>query len=209
MRRLLYLAFWILVSFLVFGCGASSTSTTAGTGKATGASGTEPQPEAEELDPELVGAWRGYWSPKGCARTESHLFFPDGSWKWRATFSEKEHSADRIAERSGRWERRGSVLALTETGYRELFGCRDEAGGGDSAADAEPTASSACDEPRYRQVQHPTPVLKEITLGDCPPNREAETLDASYLCRSIGGQAFWRRPLPEIPEEGAGKAAGE
>jgi hypothetical protein len=40
-------------------------------------------------------------------------------------------------------------------------------------------------------------VVKELVLGECPPNREAENMDAGYLCRSMGGQAFWRRPISE------------
>ena len=182
-------AFCTLVSFGVLGCGAAS-SKTAGTAEAAAAYGTEPQQQTGDLDPELVGVWRGYWSPKGCIRTESHIFFPDGRWQWRATFPENERGVDRIARRSGRWTKRGDVLVLTETGCRELLGCRNEAG-------TDRSSPSACDRPRYREVQHLTPLRKELLLGECPPNKKAETLDPSYFCRSIGGRAFWRRPILE------------
>jgi hypothetical protein len=39
-------------------------------------------------------------------------------------------------------------------------------------------------------------VLERLALGECPPNREAEQLDDSYRCLSIGNQAFWRRDQP-------------
>jgi hypothetical protein len=190
-----------LAVFGVWACGAPAGDALRPADTAS-ASGAEPGQEAEEVDPDLVGLWRGYWSPKGCVRTESHLLLPDGRWRWRATYPETERGSDRVAERSGSWSRRGSVLVLVEQEYREMMGCPGEAGG--EVPDGEVAAATACDEPRYREVRHPSPVVKELVLGECPPNRDAETLDATYFCRSIGGQAFWRQAIPG--EKGAAPA---
>jgi hypothetical protein len=48
--------------------------------------------------------------------------------------------------------------------------------------------------------------VKGAALGECPPNSEAEKLDAAYLCRSIDGQAFWRQA---IPDQATGAPAAE
>jgi hypothetical protein len=38
-----------------------------------------------------------------------------------------------------------------------------------------------------------SPAEQRLELGDCPPNREADALDAGYRCVSLGGKAFWHR----------------
>lgn len=191
---------YTLTVFGVHACGAPSSDSLR-TADTAAVSDSNALQESGEVDPELVGVWRGYWSPKGCVRTESHTLSPEGQWRWKATYPDAERTADQVAERIGRWGRRGSVLVLVEEGYRELLGCR---GGSDGAGETGKTPDPACDEPRYRDVRHPSPVVKELALGECPPNREAEALDASYLCRSIGGQAFWRQAMPD--EKAAGPA---
>ena len=53
--------------------------------------------------------------------------------------------------------------------------------------------------------------LERFELGECAPNEEAQSVDASYACLSIAGRAFWRQstsqadaqtllwPLPAAP----------
>jgi hypothetical protein len=64
------------------------------------------------------------------------------------------------------------------------------------AAERFAACSSQCahhDEGPHR-VEHVSPIVERYEIGECAPNLEAQSLDARYACRAIGGRAFWRRP---------------
>jgi hypothetical protein len=48
-------------------------------------------------------------------------------------------------------------------------------------------------------VEHAPALLEELEVSECPPNVEAQQLDARYECLALGDQAFWRKPAAPTP----------
>jgi hypothetical protein len=174
-----------------YGCGSAPAAGAAEV--KTGAfESPEPAPKRGEVDPVMVGLWRGYWSPKGCARTERYLLLADGRWQWNDYGQSEAAASTGAVERSGRWWVADGKLVLEELYYQPPAGCGKEPVAGET---------SSCKEGEGGMVARQPPLVRELELGECPSNREAEAVDSSYLCRSIGGQAFWRHPIPAEPAE--------
>lgn len=127
---------------------------------------TEPT-EPVIAGPELFGVWVEFWSVSGHTDTQRYAFFEDGRFGWRA-------AATSTGEVSWRWGQAtlaadGKEMLLSIEGHASL-----------NCADA------AC------RVQHNPSLQERITVGPCPANEEARTLDADYRCFSLDGRAFWR-----------------
>lgn len=134
-------------------------------------------PVVEAPAPDLSGFWAEYWAlPKGHAETQRYAFLSEGRFGWLAPV--RDAAPVDPLQRSGHFSFEGERLVLQVA--RERF------------ADG-------------RLVEHAPPLRVELEIGECPDNREAQALDASYVCRSIGGRAFWRRtPQPnEAPADSA------
>lgn len=179
-------------------CPCQAAPTAAAT--ASGAENTA-QPTAQPVD--VVGFWRGYWSPSnGTVETEGYLFLQDGRWGWLATDTEVGCLERGVAQRSGRWSLQGGRLVLEELQRKEISGCKDSPSpkvdkDGDKAAAGPP----ACREPELNAVRNATARVERVAVGQCPPNQEAEQQDKSYACLSIGGKAFWRHQTRETVDE--------
>jgi len=46
-------------------------------------------------------------------------------------------------------------------------------------------------------------VIEQVAISDCPPNPEAEQVDAEYRCRSLNGNAFWFIQPADSVDDGA------
>ena len=136
---------------------------------ATTAAGAEQPPPASALS----GVWVEFWALQGDADTERYALFDDGRFGWRAPAA----GASAVVRRWGQWTATPDTLVLSVQGEQKRSDCEGD----------------AC------TVAHQPALEQRLPLGDCPPNEEARTLDASYRCIGIGGQAFWRRPQPEDP----------
>jgi hypothetical protein len=154
---------------LMAACGcAGSTAERAGTA----------QPSAGS---ELTGTWSEYWSLSGQADTQRYTFSDNGEFRWAAAPSVSAPQAGTLLGRQGKFElhkseqRRWLVLHVAAT---DLAGC-------DSACEGEEGAF---------HVEHSPALVEELELADCPPNVEAQQLDAHYACLALGDNAFWRRP---------------
>ena len=129
---------------------------------------------------ELTGVWAEYWSPAGQAETQRYTFLRGGEFQWVSALSAGMPASGTPLRKNGSFEltqveqRKLLVLHVAET---ELAGC-------DSACDDEDTSF---------HIAHKPALLEEIELSDCPPNIEAQHIDANYACLAMGDQAFWRR----------------
>jgi hypothetical protein len=188
--RIHWFATIIAVLAIAAGCGSSP----APAADTAASAGVQHDTNPGEVDPALVGCWRGYWSPRGDADTERHLFLSDGRWAWIALKEAVEGGHSSVARRSGRWGVREGVITLVEHQRKERAGCADPDDANQSCPEGQ---KCPCDEIGFRIVKHDAPIVKQLSLDECPPNREAEQLDASYTCRSVDGQAFWRHAAPE------------
>jgi hypothetical protein len=143
---------------------------------------------------DLVGLWRGYWSPaRGSVETERYLFLPDGRWGWLAMSKEVNCLERGVTQRAGRWSLQGDRLVLEEKRRKEITGCKENASfGSDKGINRGGVDSAICREPEVRSVSDAQASIENIAVGQCPPNQEAEEQDTGYACLSIGGKAFWR-----------------
>lgn len=126
----------------------------------------------------LHGVWAEYWSTAGDADTRRYVFLSDGRFGWLAP--ERTTPAVQPLRRSGTYRIEtvdGASMLVIETRSERFAACT---GGCANAGEA-------------RQVEHDAPLVERYEIGECPPNQEAQRLDASYECRSFGGRAFWRR----------------
>lgn len=134
------------------------------------------QPGASELS----GDWSEYWSPAGEAQTQHYTFSDNGEFRWAAAPSVSAPASGATLLKRGSYELRRSeqqrVLVL-HVAATELAGC-DSACEGDEAA---------------FHIEHAPALLEEIEVSECPPNVEAQHIDAQYACLALGDQAFWRR----------------
>lgn len=130
---------------------------------------------------ELSGDWSEYWSLAGQAETQRYTFSDNGEFRWSAAPSVSPAQAGTPVQKQGTFElhrddqRRWVVLHVAAT---DLAGC-------DSACEGEESAF---------HVEHAPALLEELELSDCPPNVEAQKLDAQYACLAFGDHAFWRKP---------------
>ncbi len=137
------------------------------------------QGAAAHLAPaDLHGVWAEYWALEGVADTQRYVFTEDGRFGWLAP--ERTTPPVEPVQRSGTFrietveERPFLVLDVA----RERFAaCKGGCANADEA----------------RVVTHVSPLVLKYEIGECPPNDEAQVLDGAYVCRSVGGQAFWRR----------------
>jgi hypothetical protein len=120
-------------------------------------------PAAAPPPPEVAGFWAEYWAPEGRAETQRYVFFEDGHFGWLAPLRDTP-KVDPI-QRAGHFVIEGSSLVLTVERQRFADG---------------------------RSEELATPVRMSLEIGECPPNQEAQAVDAAYVCLSIGGRAFWR-----------------
>ena len=135
---------------------------------------------------ELSGTWSEYWSRAGQADSQRYTFSDNGEFRWSAAPSVSAPQAGTPLQKQGKFElhrtpeRRWLVLHVAAT---DLAGC-----------------DSACEgEDRAFHVEHSPALLQELELGECPPNAEAQQLDAHYACLALGDQAFWRGPSAQSP----------
>jgi hypothetical protein len=156
-----------------FGCASEPAAQTTSETTATPIGQSAGAEHAAAAEP-LSGLWVEFWALEGHADTQRYALFDDGRFGWCAAREGQEQGA----RRWGRWSADGGMLVLTVQG--------EDAGASCSAA-------AGC------RVAHDPPVEQRLPLGQCPPNEEAKSLDASYRCISIGGQAFWRRPQADDP----------
>ncbi len=186
--------------------------------------GPEPGDELGAVNGDMVGLWRRFWSPDGEAETERYLFLADGRWGWRAVPEDSAGGPPCVLRRSGRWGWRNGMLVIAEDEREERARCvhgsaqcgpSGQQGGAPAGAPAGGCAHRArhsghgghgeggcpCRKRQYRVVRPSSPKVEHLPVGDCPPNREAEHLDTTYACRSIGGQVFWRQSSGENVDE--------
>jgi hypothetical protein len=195
---------WLLAALLNAGCGGApcrcgEPASSASTAASTASTGDRSANAIQASNINLVGVWRGYWSPsKGKVETERYLFLSDGRWGWLAMGKDLGCMERGIAQRSGTWSFRGEKLVLEERERREVVGCKDAR---PTPSEKSPMAGGAnattCSEPELSAVRHTEAVVETVPIGQCPPNQEAETQDQSYTCVSIAGKAFWRQAEPE------------
>lgn len=132
---------------------------------------------------ELSGTWSEYWAVAGAAETQRYTFSDNGEFRWSAAPSMSPHQAGTPVQKQGKFElhrddqRRWLVLHVAAT---DLAGC-------DSACEGQ-------DEVSAFHVEHAPALFEQLELGECPPNVEAQQLDAQYACMALGDHAFWRRP---------------
>jgi hypothetical protein len=143
-------------------------------------------------DSELTGVWAEYWSPAGQAETQRYTFLQGGDFQWTSAPSAGTAASGTPLRKNGSFElkqldqRRLLVLHVAET---ELAGC-----------------DSACgDEDAAYHVAHTPALLEELELSDCPPNAEAQNIDAKYACLTLGEHAFWRRDS-SVPAQSKAKS---
>lgn len=136
---------------------------------------------------ELSGVWSEYWSSvAGQAETQRYTFTDSGEFRWSAAPSVSPAQAGTPVKKEGKFElhrddqRRWVVLHVAAT---DLAGC-------DSACEGEQAAF---------HVEHSPALLEELELSECPPNVEAQKLDARYACLALGDLAFWRKPGEAAP----------
>jgi hypothetical protein len=128
---------------------------------------------------ELRGEWSEYWAVAGKADTQRYTFSDAGEFRWTAAPSVSPPQAGTPVLKRGSFELRNSdqkrwlVLHVAAT---ELAGC-------DSGCEAEEGAFV---------IEHSPALLEELELGECPPNAEAQHLDAQYACLALDDHAFWR-----------------
>ena len=143
-------------------------------------------PTSSSASAELRGVWSEYWAVAGQADTQRYTFSDNGEFRWSAAPSQSAPQAGTPVQKQGKFElyrsdqRRWLVLHVGET---ELAGC-------DSACEGEEGAF---------RIQHSPALLEEIELSECPPNVEAQQLDAHYACLALGDQAFWRKSTDASP----------
>ncbi len=125
-------------------------------------------PPAPAAPPELHGFWAEYWALQGRAETQRYVFLADARFGWLAP--QRDTPKQDPVQRSGRFSIVAGDLVLQVESERF--------GDGHVAA-------------------HTPAVPLTLEIGDCPPNQEAQAVDASYVCQSIGGRAFWRRTKPD------------
>lgn len=163
--------FWLPVVFAL-GC-AGGTAERSGTAVPSAAASSQ-----------LSGVWSEYWSLTGEAETQRYEFSDNGEFRWSAAPSLSPPQAGTPIQKQGKFElhqdaeRRWLLLQVAAT---DLAGC-----------------DSACEgagEEQAFHVEHTPALLEQLELGECPPNAEAQQLDASYACLALGDHAFWRKPL--------------
>jgi hypothetical protein len=143
-------------------------------------------PTSSSASAELSGVWSEYWAVAGQADTQRFTFSDNGEFRWSAAPSLGAPQAGTPVRKQGKFElhrseqRRWLVLHVGET---ELAGC-------DSACEGEEGAF---------HIQHSPALLEELEVSDCPPNLEAQQLDAHYACLALGDRAFWRKPAGASP----------
>jgi hypothetical protein len=128
-----------------------------------------------------VGVWAEYWAVNGGADTQRYLFLDGGRFAWRAP---AQAAPNTVLQKSGTFsvepKSGASVLVLSVT--QERF--------------APCSAQCSQHDRGPRRVEHPTPIIERLEIGECAPNLEAQALDAHYACRALGGRTFWRRATP-------------
>lgn len=156
-------------------------------GCAGAAPATQHASTGEVTDGELSGEWFEYWSRAGQAKTQRYIFRSDGTFQWSAAPSVSAPAAGTPLGKRGSYEVRqndqGRSLVLY-VAVTDLAGC-------DSACEA--------GERRPFRVEHQPALREPLALGECPPNVEAEHLDARYACIALGEHAFWRGPAAVQP----------
>jgi hypothetical protein len=137
------------------------------------------QGEAAHLAPaDFHGVWAEYWALEGVADTQRYVFTEDGRFGWLAP-ARTTPPMDPV-QRSGTFRvetRQGRPFLVLEVARERFAACQ---GGCANAGEA-------------RVVTHAAPLVLQYEVDECPPNDEAQVLDGAYVCRSVGGQAFWRR----------------
>lgn len=155
----------------------------------------EAQDSVDKSVSDLVGIWQGFWSLKGKVATDQYLFLQDGRWGWLATADTK---VTKPVQRSGRWEMADGIVVLTELQRKERVACERDSSSVQTCE--EESACKPCSA-EYRSVQHNTPLVERLVIGECPDNREAIALDREYTCLTIGERIFWRKALPTKSEQ--------
>jgi hypothetical protein len=150
---------------VLFGCGQPAAD--------HGASAPSPEPRSSGAErafegDSLAGLWVEFWALEGQADTQRYALFEDGRFGWRAAPGDESD----VLWRWGTWTREDGALALRVEGEERGGACEGD----------------AC------RVRLDPPREERLPVGECPPNDEASTLDPSYRCVSLAGQAFWRRP---------------
>lgn len=165
MQRFLLALLSCSLSCALAACGACPKKTAEAPPTAAASAPAAAAEPASPSAPDLTGFWAEFWAPpKGRAETQRFVFLGDGRFGWLAP--RRDAAPVDPLQRSGRFSFEGQSLVLEVE--RERF------------ADG-------------RVTEHAERVRMVLELGECPDNQEARALDASYVCRSIGGRAFWRR----------------
>jgi len=152
----------------------------------------------------LVGIWHGYWSPsKGNVETERYLFLSDGRWGWLATRKQVSCLEQGVSQKSGRWSLQGDQLALTELERQQITGCKEEKPPEGESQKKAASRIESCHQPEIKVTRNQPAVVETLSIGQCPPNQEAQEQDRSYTCLSIGGRAFWRQAGSENADQRA------
>jgi hypothetical protein len=133
---------------------------------------------------ELSGVWAEYWAVNGGADTQRYLFLKDGRFGWLAA---AQPAPNTPIQKQG-------TYALEQSGASWVLVLR-------IAAERFAACSSQCahHDEGPRRVEHVSPIVERYEIGECAPNLEAQSLDARYACRAIGGRAFWRRAATQDP----------
>lgn len=161
---------WLCCGLILGALGCASASERAGVAS----------PSASGTGSELRGEWSEYWAVAGQADTQRYTFSDNGEFRWSAAPSSSAPASGTPLFKRGSFELRRAeqqrwlVLHVAAT---ELAGC-------DSACEG--------DEGAFR-IEHKPALIEEIELSECPPNVEAQHLDAQYACLALGDQAFWRK----------------
>jgi hypothetical protein len=167
----------ILISCVAvqLGCGACPKKAMQPAAAPVAVAPPPPPPAPTAPPPDLGGFWAEYWAAPqhGKAETQRYVFLPDGRFGWLAPTRDTP-KVDPL-ERSGHYTVSAESVVLQVE--HERFG-------------------------DGRVADHAPAVSETLEIGDCPPNQEAQALDASYVCLSIGGRAFWRKnAVPGAPAD--------
>jgi hypothetical protein len=165
MRELIAIA---LVATSLTACAgeAKPAATTPRPASAAGPAPDAPAGAPAAAAPALAGRWVEFWAVSGAADTQCYAFFDDGRFGWHAATA----SGEAQTRRWGHYRIEGGGLVLEVEGREDRAGC----------------SGDVC------RVALAPPLEQQLSLGECPANDEAKTLDPAYTCVAIAGHAFWR-----------------
>jgi hypothetical protein len=175
MVRILSIAFALLVAAA---CTSSSPSHPEAPASSSGSVEAADATTAQLTVVDFGGVWAEYWAIEGVADTQRYFFADDGRFGWLAP--ERTTPPVEPIQRSGTFRVEtieGRPVLTLDVSSERFSGCTG--------------ACAQAGEPRV--VTHAPPLVIRYEIDACPANQEAEHLDQAYVCRSFGGQAFWRR----------------